>query len=51
MRHLTLKRLEASGYLEVRWVGGWGHSSGDRVEWGGGVECGADGGVGMDYGV
>jgi hypothetical protein len=31
MMHLTLKRLEAPGSLEVRWGGGWGHSHGDRV--------------------
>ena len=24
MMHLTLKRLEAPGSLEVRWGGGWG---------------------------
>jgi hypothetical protein len=24
MKHLTLKRLEAPGSLEVRWEGGWG---------------------------
>ena len=29
MMHLTLKRLEAPGSLEVRWGGGWGHPRGD----------------------
>ena len=29
MMHLTLKRLEAPGSLEVRWGGGWGHPCGD----------------------
>jgi hypothetical protein len=24
MMHLTLKRLEAPGSLEIKWVGGWG---------------------------
>jgi hypothetical protein len=24
MMHLTLKRLEAPGNLEIRWDGGWG---------------------------
>jgi hypothetical protein len=43
MKHLTLKRLEAPGSLEVRW-GGRGHPYGDGVEWGGGVGCGAVGG-------
>jgi hypothetical protein len=38
MMHLTLKRLEAPGSLEVRWGGGWGHSHGDR-------------GVGRRYGM
>jgi hypothetical protein len=28
--HLTLKRLEAAGSLEVRWHGEWGHPRGDR---------------------
>jgi hypothetical protein len=41
MIHLTLKRLEAPGSLEVRWGGGWGHPSGDRVGLGGDVGCGA----------
>ena len=27
--HLTLKRLEASGSLDVTWGGGWGHPRGD----------------------
>ena len=32
MMHLTLKRLEDPGSLEVRWGGGgWGHPCGDRV--------------------
>ena len=35
--HLTLKRLEASGSLEVRCGGMWGHPYGDMVGWGGGV--------------
>ena len=38
MMHLTLKRLEAPGSLEVRWGGGWGHPHGDR-------------GVGRRYGM
>jgi hypothetical protein len=42
MMHLTLKRLEAPGSLEIRWGGGWGHPPGDWVGWGGGVGCGAD---------
>jgi hypothetical protein len=29
MMHLTLKRLETPGNLEVRWGRGWGHSSGN----------------------
>jgi hypothetical protein len=41
MMHLTLKRMEAPGDLEVRWGGGWEHPCGDRgyeeevwnVEW------------------
>jgi hypothetical protein len=53
--HLTLKRLEAPGSLEVTWGGGLGHPHGDWVWWGGGVECGADrvwmGVWGMKYGV
>jgi hypothetical protein len=28
--HLTLKRLQSSGSLEVRWGWGWGHPCGDR---------------------
>jgi hypothetical protein len=53
MMHLTLKRLEAPGSLEVRWGGSWGHPSGNR----GGenvwdVESeGGWGGQGIDYGV
>jgi hypothetical protein len=31
MMHLTLKRLEVPGSLEVRWGGWWGHPCGDRV--------------------
>jgi hypothetical protein len=34
MMHLTLKRQEAPGSLEVRWGRGWGHPRGDRrVGW------------------
>jgi hypothetical protein len=47
MKHLTLKRLEAPGSLEVRWGGvGWGlgHPHGNGVGWRGGVGCGAVGG-------
>jgi hypothetical protein len=36
---MHLKRLEAPGSLEVRWGGRWGHTSGDRVGWVGGVGC------------
>jgi hypothetical protein len=43
MMHLTLKRLEASRSLEVRWGGGWGHPYGDRVCWGRGIGCRAVG--------
>jgi hypothetical protein len=32
MMHLTLKRLEAPGSLEVRWGGG-GHPHGEEVWW------------------
>jgi hypothetical protein len=35
MMHLTLKRLEASGSLDVRWGEGWWHP---RGEWVGGEE-------------
>ena len=42
MIHLTHKRLEAPGSLEVKWGGGWENPSGDRVRWGGGVGCGAE---------
>jgi hypothetical protein len=38
--YLILKRLEASGSLEVRW-GGWWLPCAERVWWGGGVGCGA----------
>jgi hypothetical protein len=31
MMHLTLKRLEVPGSLEVRWGWGWGHPQGDRM--------------------
>jgi hypothetical protein len=57
MIHLTFKRLEAPGSLEISWGEGWGHPHGDGVRWGGeeGVGCGADrgwmGGWGMEYGV
>ena len=44
MKHLTLKRLEAPGSLEVRWGGGWGHPCEDEVGWGVHVGCGAVGG-------
>jgi hypothetical protein len=44
MMHLTLKRLEAPGSLEVRWGGGLGHPGGNEVGWGEGVGCGAVGG-------
>jgi hypothetical protein len=30
MMHLTLKRLETSGSLEVRWGVGWRHPHGNR---------------------
>jgi hypothetical protein len=33
MMHLTLKRLEAPGSLEVRWGGGQGHLHGDSGVW------------------
>jgi hypothetical protein len=32
MMHLTLKRLEAPGSLEVRWGGGWRYPDGDGVD-------------------
>jgi hypothetical protein len=38
MMHLTLKRLEAPGSLEVRWGREWGHPGGDR-------------GMGRKYGI
>jgi hypothetical protein len=41
MKHLTLKRLQAPGSLDVRWGGEWEHPHGDRVGWGGAVGCGA----------
>jgi hypothetical protein len=44
MIHLTLKRLEAPGSFDVRWDEVWKHLHGDRVDWGGGVRCGTDGG-------
>jgi hypothetical protein len=40
MMHLTLKRLDAPGSLEVKWGVGLGHPHGDR-EWAGDVGCGA----------
>jgi hypothetical protein len=43
MMHLTLKRLEASESLEVRWVGG-GDIHMETEGWGGGMECGTVGG-------
>ena len=54
MMHLTLKRLEAPGSLEVRWDGGWGihveTGSGGEEVWG--VEQSDGGwGWGMEYGV
>jgi hypothetical protein len=30
MMHLTFKKLEARGSLEVRWGEGWGHPRGNR---------------------
>jgi hypothetical protein len=54
MMHITLKRLEVLGSLEVRWGGRWGHPHGDRG-WRGGVGCGTVrgwmGGQRMKYGV
>ena len=44
MMHLTFKRQEAPGSLEVRWDGRWGNPRGDGVGWVGGVGCGAVGG-------
>jgi hypothetical protein len=43
MMHLTLKRLEAPGSLEVRWGGVWGLWGGNPHGyrgWGGGMGCG-----------
>jgi hypothetical protein len=52
MTHLTLKKLEAPGSLEVRWGGEWGHPCRDGVGWGGCVECGAVGGwMGVGNGI
>jgi hypothetical protein len=56
MIHLTLKRLEVPGSLDVRGrVGGWGYPLGDGAGWGGNVGCGTEedglGGQGMGYGV
>jgi hypothetical protein len=54
MMHLTLKRLEAPGSLEVECGRGWDHPHGDGVGWGGDVGCGAVGGWmgrGGEYGV
>ena len=39
--HLTYKRLEVIGSLEVRWGKRWGHQCLDWVGWGGDVGCGA----------
>jgi hypothetical protein len=50
MVHLTLKRREARGYLEVKWGRGWGHPHGDRMGWGGRMGWGAVG-VRMERGV
>jgi hypothetical protein len=53
MMHLTLKRLEAPGSLEVRWGGGWEDPREDR----GGTQCVGCGAVRgwmegkMEYGV
>jgi hypothetical protein len=47
MIHLTLKRLEAPGSLEVRWGGGGGGGGDIHVEtgvWGGSMGCGIVGG-------
>ena len=55
--HLTLKRLEAPGILEVRWGWSWGDPLGEGVGWGGVVRYGVvrgwigRGGQGMEYGV
>ena len=56
MMHLTLKRLEAPGSLEVRWGGGGGIHM--EMGWGGEEvwdveqsEGGWVGGQGMEYGV
>ena len=35
MKHLRLKRLETPGSLEVRCGGGWEHTCGHGVGWGG----------------
>jgi hypothetical protein len=50
MMQLTLKKLEAPGSL-LRWVGRWGYPRGDKVGWGGGVGCGADGGCMVGNGI
>jgi hypothetical protein len=39
MMHIIVKRLEASGSLEVMWSGGWGYLCGNRV-WGRDMGCG-----------
>jgi hypothetical protein len=44
MMHITLKRLEVTGCLELGWGGGWGHPCGDEVGLGGDMGWGADGG-------
>ena len=31
--------MEALGSLEFRWDGRWGYPGGDRVAWGGDLEC------------
>jgi hypothetical protein len=52
--HLTLKRLEAPGSLEVRWGGGCGGIHVETGVWGGGIRCWTDRectGGGIKYGV
>jgi hypothetical protein len=41
MMHLNLKRLEASGSLEIRWDGGWEYPHGEEVGLIGGMKCAA----------
>jgi hypothetical protein len=43
MMHITLKRLEAPGSLEFRWVGG-GDIQMETGRWGVGIESGTVGG-------